>query len=314
MKQYEKKAVEYLRDIKDGKTNTALFNAGEAYSSAVISLLKSTGVMGNSIVATSKLPEVAAEYMIGQMGGAAGDGRDIIFGYYKNGKPYNRCLGNGFAISLTLDDYHKLIDKDELIDVNIDVIKGVLPNKVIEEVTFAMDIAGEMTRVSPMVLPRLDRDYGDMPLQKRLQYQRIFGLDDKNYNTYKRLLDELHSPLPIITEHMIRYYGLLIREIAISSDRQKGYTEKFSVPTNDTYKGYVEDLVSPSKLAKRDARMDNTRKRLNFISNEVANSASSILNNGFYYSDNILVIILNLKIHDNTINNRTSYCKKFLNS
>ncbi len=247
---------EYFRQIKAGEKNTALFNAGVAYNKAVGELMAATKLKGNPVVATSKLPEVASEYIAGHMGGAAGGGRDVAYGYKKDKKPYNRCLGNGFAISIVVEDYIKLREQNDLIDVNVDVGKGLTANKVIEEVSFAMEIPERMLRGSlPMVLPRFDRPYEEMSFLKRSQYKRVFGLDEKNYKILQGAFLEDKAPLGKIIEHLIVRHGFLLREITVKGDRKDGYVGTFIVTKNELFhSNYLGEVGKAERLSTRIAR------------------------------------------------------------
>lgn len=267
----KEKVAKYFRNILAGNENTKLFNSGVAYSAAVSALMDLVGTRGNPVTATSKLPWVACEYAVGQMGGASGGDRGIPSGYDKNRKPVNRILANNFIISMTIVEYLALRVANDLIDVNVDVAKGTDVNRVIEEVTFNSEIPGELVIGSlPMVLPRFDRKYDEMSQEKRDQYKRVFGLDKRKY-------EELHSGVKTtgvkigeITNHLILHYGTLLRRIAVSSDRRNGYTDKFVVPYNTQYCGYVDDLTTPkgTKLDSRAARQNSKNKTDSLIAQD----------------------------------------------
>ncbi|MES2962034.1 MAG: hypothetical protein V4694_06585 [Pseudomonadota bacterium] len=273
----EKVTRGYIRGIKDGSQNKALFGAGTSYTSAVGHLMRITQLKGNPVAAATKFPWVAAEYMIGQMGGAAGGNRDTAFGYQKDGKPVNRVLGNGFAMSLSLADYKSLRDSNDLIDVNLDIPgRGMECNRMIEEITFVSKIEGKFVKGSlPMVLPRLDRNWGDMSREKHAQYRRVFGFDKSHYENFQTLLQtEGAYPLGSLTEFLIQHHGNLLREIAINSDRKEGYQGRF-VATQDSsekggYHGDLEDLnLYGKKLTSRDARTGSSIKSSPYLTREI---------------------------------------------
>lgn len=237
--------------------------------------MRRTGLRGNPVVATTKFPWVACEYMVGQMGGAAGGDRDTVFGYQKNGKPVNRVMGNGFAISLPLADYRTLRDSNDLIDVNLDIIgRATECNRMIEEVTFASKIEGKHVKGSiPMVLPRLDRNWGNMSREKHSQYLRVFNLDKHAYEKFQKLLIQSEYPLGQLTEHLIQHHGNLLKELAIITDRRNGYKGKF-VATQDSsetggYHGDLTDLNNGGKrLATRSARTGSSEKSSPYLTRE----------------------------------------------
>jgi len=271
LKKAELETREYFQHIKGHKTEdgaTILFNAGTSYDKAVDTLMKKTGLPGNTVVATSKLPWVGSEYMVGQMGGNAGSGRSVNFGYQKDGKPVNRIMGNGFIISLPLEDYRALRESDDLIDVNIDIARGIDPNRTIEEITFVVKVAGKYVLGSlPMILPRLDRDWGEMAREKHAQYARVFGLDKNMYKKFKDLLQsEEQYPLGMLTEHLIRHHGSLMRKMAIKIDREGGYQDDFVITRNPQYYGEVEDINKEGqKLRLREARTGSAGKKTAYL-------------------------------------------------
>lgn len=273
----------YLQEIK-AKESTAIFNSGKTYDSAVADLMSRTGAMGNTVVATSKFPWVAAEYEAGNMGGAAGGNRAVAYGYDKTKKPVNRVLGNGYAMSIKMQDYVSLRQGGDLVDVNVDMGKGTKVNQMIEEVTFNSEIPGEMVAGNlPMVLPRFDRDYDDMTEEKQRQYKRVFNLDKEKYNKYRGLFDEKNDgqnvPLGEIVEHLIMHHGFLLREIAIKSDRDDGYQGNFLVGKNELFhSSLIEDVfLTGENLAARAARKDNAKKRAGYeLSSNLSPSKSHI--------------------------------------
>lgn len=91
--QAEKVTRRYIRNIKEGKQNKAIFGAEASYSNAVKILMSQTKLKGASLVSTSKLPWVASEYAAGLSGGAAGGDRKTEYGYFRDGKPFNRIMG-----------------------------------------------------------------------------------------------------------------------------------------------------------------------------------------------------------------------------
>ena len=284
----------YIRGIKDGTQNKSLFGAGTSYSKAVKHLMSITQLNGNPVVAATKFPWVAAEYMVGQMGGAAGGDRNTEFGYQEDGKPVNRVLGNGFAMSLSLSDYKGLRDGNDLIDVNLDIPgKGMECNRMIEEITFVSKIDGQFVKGSlPMVLPRLDRNWGDMSREKHAQYRRVFGFDKSHYEHFQTLLETDESyPLGTLTEFLIQYHGNLLREIAINSDRKDGYQGKF-VATQDSsqaggYHGDLDDLNHyGKKLQSRDARTGSSGKSSSYMTRENSPSTPDKLEDRLFNSDN----------------------------
>jgi hypothetical protein len=264
LKEIKIKTRKFLEKIKNKKETTSLFNAGEQYDSAVKKIMNITGAKGNTVVATSKFPWVAFEYIAGNMGGASGGDRKIGYGYKKNGKAINRCLGNSYAISLLVEDYKKLRDDNDLIDVNIDIEKGMKCNTIIEEVTFNGLIPKEMARGSlPMVLPRFDRDYTEMlKTKKAKQYEKIFNLDEKRYNYFKKKLSEDEFPIGELVEHLIDYYGKLLLKIVITADKRNDYNEKFIITKNDiSHSSCLNDNNNNGKgLKKRETRQRNAKK------------------------------------------------------
>lgn len=266
----------FISDVKRKVENKGLFGAGTSYSSAVDRLMQMTGLRGNPMVATSKFPWVAAEYLVGQMGGAAGGDRDTAFGYQKDGKPVNRVLGNGFVISIHLEDYKSLRDSNDLIDVNLDIVgEGIGPNKVIEEVTFASKIPAKNMRGSlPMVLPRLDREWGAMSHEKHGQYGRIFGLRKESYNYFRNLLQsEGEYPIGQLTEHLIQHHGNLLQKLAINFDRKDGYEGRFVATQNSSgkgaYHGDLENLNNGGEtLRVRKARTDSAKSSSPYLTRE----------------------------------------------
>lgn len=278
------KAVEittrgYIKGIKDGVEKKSLFGSGTSYSKATEHLMKITGLKGSPVVATSKFPWVGAEYMVGQMGGAAGGGRNTEFGYQKNGKPVNRVMGNGFVMSLSLADYKALRDSNDLIDVNSDIVGNTTePNRMIEEVTFVSKIAGKYVKGSlPMVLPRLDRQWADMDREKHAQYLRIFGLDKHKYKKFQDALKiDKEYPLGQLTDHLIQHHGNLLRDIVITVDRNEGYKGKFAVMRNPTQSegkakcGDLNDLNNGgSNLANREARKGSSEKKSLYLVEQI---------------------------------------------
>jgi hypothetical protein len=188
------------------------------------------------VVASSKIPDVASEYISGKMGGASGQGRSFGCGYFKNKKPKHRCLGNGYAISIELSDYKEMRENNMLIDVNVDVSRGLVVNKSVSEVTFAGEIPERLVKGSmPMVLPRFDRSWKDMSQEKKEQYKKIFNIDEKKYKTFQESFSEKTYPIGIILEHLINYHALLLNKIAIRSDREDGYDHKFIVAKHKNY-------------------------------------------------------------------------------
>lgn len=264
----EKVTRGYIRGIKEDTQKKSLFGAGTSYTSAVGHLMRITHLNGNAVAAATKFPWVAAEYMVGQMGGAAGGNRNTAFGYQKHGKPVNRLLGNGFVMSLSLVDYKSLRDSNDLIDVNLDIPgRGMECNRMIEEITFVSKIEGKFVKGSlPMTLPRLDRNWGDMSREKHAQYRRVFGLEKHHYEHFQSLLKkEGDYPLGSLTEYLIQHHGNLLREIAINSDRKSGYQGKFVATQNSSeigaYHGDLTDLNNyGKKLALRDARTGSSTK------------------------------------------------------
>lgn len=276
----EKKVRTYIRGVKakngeEGKENKALFGSDTSYTAAVAYLMRITGLRGNPVVATTKFPWVACEYMAGQMGGAAGGDRDTAFGYQKDGKPVNRVMGNGFAISLSLADYRTLRDSNDLIDVNLDIIgRATECNRMIEEVTFASKIEGKHVKGSiPMVLPRLDRNWGSMSREKHIQYLRVFNLDKYTYEKFQKLLIQSEYPLGQLTEHLIQHHGNLLKDLAIITDRRSGYQGKFvatqSSSEKGAYHGDLTDLNNGGKrLATRSARTGSSEKSSPYLTRE----------------------------------------------
>ena len=254
----------FLRDIKSGGS-TSLFNAGKRYDKAVKDLMGLTGERGNTVVATSKFPYVASEYIAGNMGGAAGGGRAVPYGYRVDKKPVNRCLGNGYTISILLEDYQRLRDDNDLVDVNVDIGKGVKVNMMIEEVTFNTEIPERMMTGSlPMVLPRFDRKYDEMSADKKRQYKRVFNLDKKAYKHFQGKFRDKDTPIGEVVEHLILHHGDLLQNIAVAHDRREGYEGRFVVTQNPSYagkaiKGDLEKLRSV--LAGRDTRSKNKSTR-----------------------------------------------------
>lgn len=275
-----KKVKEYFDDVISGNETTSLFNAGNRYSSAVRDLMKLTGLKGNPVVATSKFPWVAAEYSVGQMGGASGGGRGTALGddeserpvgYDKDKRPVNRVLANNFIISMSMKEYRQLRDDGDLIDVNLDVAKGIGPNQVIEEVTFNSKVNGDHVLGSlPMVLPRFDRDYDTMSEDKKKQYHKIFGLDKVTYEKLQKKFKDDNVTIGAITEHLIRHHGNLMRAIAVNLDRKAGHKGKFVVPYSESYQGYVDDMASPagSRLASRSARTGSASKSGSYVEDD----------------------------------------------
>lgn len=277
------KAVEtttrgYIKGIKDGVEKKSLFGSGTSYSKATGHLMQITGLRGSPVVATSKFPWVGPEYMAGQMGGSAGGGRNTEFGYQKDGKPVNRVMGNGFAMSLSLADYKALRDSHDLIDVNLDIVgETTTPNRTIEEVTFVSKVDGKYVKGSlPMVLPRLDRDWAGMPREKHAQYLRVFGIDKHKYKEFQDLLKtDGNYPLGRLTDHLIQHHGNLLRDMVITADRKDGYEGKFVATRNPTEVegrpkcGDLTDLNNGgSKLAKRDARKGSSGKESPYLVRE----------------------------------------------
>lgn len=270
LKEAVSKIAAYFKSIKrdkNAKGATALFNQGKAYDKTIETLMKKTELTGSPVIATSKLPWIAPEYMVGQMGGNAGNGRSAEFGYQKDGIPINRVMGNGFIISIPVKDYNSLRGNNYLIDVNIDMGRGVEPNRIIEEVTFASKIEAQYMQGSlPMVLPRLDRDWGGMSRKKHAQYKKIFGLDKNKYNKFKNLLNQREYPLGELTEHLIKHHGNLMRKIAIKSDRRNNYQGEFVVTRNSLYHGMVEDInKNGNSLASRGARAESAKKKSPYL-------------------------------------------------
>lgn len=278
VKTVEKITRGYIKGIKDGVEKKSLFGSGTSYSKATEHLMKITGLKGSPVVATSKFPWVGAEYMVGQMGGAAGGGRNTQFGYQKNGKPVNRVMGNGFVMSLSLADYKALRDSNDLIDVNSDIVGNTTePNRMIEEVTFVSKIAGKHVKGSlPMVLPRLDRDWTDMAREKHAQYLRVFGIDKHKYKEFQDSLKIDNAyPLGQLTDHLIQHHGNLLRDIVITADRKDGYEGKFAAMSNPTQSegkakcGDLNDLNNGgTNLAKRDARKGSSEKKSPYLAEQ----------------------------------------------
>jgi hypothetical protein len=215
---------------------------------------------------------VAAEYEAGNMGGAAGGDRAVPYGYTQDKKPVGRVLGNGYAISISMADYVQLRQDGDLVDVNVDVGKGVKVNQMIEEVTFNAEIPGKMVKGNlPMVLPRFDREYNKMTEEKQAKYKKVFNLDKEKYNEYRNLFlqkgDETDVPLGIIVEHLIMHHGFLLREIAINSDRSSGLEGKFMIPRNELYQSKnINDIrLTGTGLAERNARLDNAKVKTKYI-------------------------------------------------
>lgn len=275
--------TEIRNRVKSGEEGaTALFNAGSAYDSAVDDLMRRTGAKGNTVVATSKVPWVAAEYEAGNMGGAAGGDRAVAYGYDQEKKPVGRVLGNGYAISMLMKDYVKLRRDGDLIDVNVDMGKGVKVNQMIEEVTFNTEISGTMVAGSlPMVLPRFDRDYSAMTEEKKEQYKKVFNLGKKRYESYQKLFldSDEDDPVPLgkIVEHLIMHHGFLLRELAIQQDRSADYDEKFMIPRNELFQsGKIDDIrLTGRDFASRTARVDNSEAKSEYIKQRSAHSAKS---------------------------------------
>jgi hypothetical protein len=279
LKNTEKKVREYVADIKSGAVGKEIFGNDTSYTKAVGYLMELTGLKGCPLVATSKFSCVSSEYNVGQMGGSAGGGRGVQFGYQKNGKPVNRALGNGFAISIPLSDYKSLRDSNDLIDATMDAPGELtLVNRKIEEVTFVSKIDGKFVKGSlPMVLPRLDRDWDeDMTREKHDQYRRVFKLEKADYKKFQKLLEEEGEyPLGQLTEHLIRHHGKLMREIVINADRKEGYEGEFVAIRNSSQVkgrqkcGDLDDINNGElNMSARDARTDSSSKKSPYLESE----------------------------------------------
>ncbi|MBU6339164.1 MAG: hypothetical protein KGQ36_04230 [Rickettsiales bacterium] len=278
LKEAENKVREYVGNIKKGTVGKEIFGNDTSYTNAVEYLMELTGLKGCPLVATSKFSCVAGEYNVGQMGGSSGGGRSIGFGYQKDGKPVNRVLGNGFAISVPISDYKALRDSNDLIDATMDAPGELtLVNRKIEEVTFTSKIDGKFVRGSlPMVLPRLDRNWDDMTREKHLQYRTVFNLEKKDYKKFQKLLEkEGEYPLGQLTEHLIKHNGRLLRNIAINADRREGYQGEFvAIRNSSTIKGRpkcgdLEDINNDERrMAERDARTDSSSKTSPYLKRE----------------------------------------------
>ncbi len=274
----EKKVRKYVKNIKSGEIGKEIFGNDHSYTNAVGYLMSLTELNGCPLVATSKFSSVAGEYNVGQMGGSSGGGRDIAFGYQKNGKPVNRVLGNGFAISIPIADYKALRKNNDLIDATMDA-PGELTtvNRKIEEVTFTSKIDGKFVKGSlPMILPRFDRDWDDdMTIEKHRQYKTVFNIDKNDYLKFQKLLETVEYPLGELTEHLIKHYGKLLRNIVINSDRREGYKESFVAISNSSQEkgrkkcGDLYDINNDEiSMAGRDARTDSSKKKSLYFTQE----------------------------------------------
>ena len=304
----------YLAQIKLKERKNTLFNAGTSYTKAVEELKKITGLSNNAVVATSKLPWVASEYGVGQMGGSSGGtrGTDLgstlqhrPIGYDKDKKPVNRVLANAFAISIPLQDYEKLRKDGDLVDVNVDVGFGLEPNRMIEEVTFNLEIDAKYVAGSlPLILPRLDRDYDKMSDEKKLQYRKIFGLNETKYKELQKKISQDKVEIGQITEHLIKHHGSLLRAITIKRDRAAGYKGNFAIPYNEAFRGGIEAIHTPygGKLAERAARTGSSSKSSSCVEDGSSVSAQiSRIRRDQDYADDELNNIFNSHLPQNTV-------------
>lgn len=174
-------------------------------------------------------------------------------------------------MSMPLNDYKSLRESHDLIDVNLDIVGDNMSfNKVIEEVTFVSNIPSHYVLGSiPLILPRFDRNWGDMSREKHLQYNRIFGLDKDKYLSFQKSLHGEEYAIGKVTDHLIQHHGTLLHDLAIHQDRRLGYRGKFLVPRNPHNAGYVEDLNQYGrKLAARPKRTNSSEIKMKNITEE----------------------------------------------
>jgi len=87
---------------------------------------------------------------------------------------------------------------------------------------------------------------------------------------YKKFKDLLQSeeqyPLGMLTEHLIRHHGSLMRKMAIKIDREGGYQDDFVITRNPQYYGEVEDINKEGqKLRLREARTGSAGKKTAYL-------------------------------------------------